>query len=398
METKKMELRKHTSLGGRTIEITGMIYNMGGRKWYSFPYEMDGINTARIKTSNTKKRDDNNNEQKLLNRFLDPKHKDGIKDYIINEPNFTIPAITLVTREDLTFIPHIFGEQPNDDVTIEELIEQNNGAVSGVFKLPVNAKFECLDGNHRTVALKELADEYPRILEGSSVLLNVVYEKEDRKIRQDFVDVNKNAKATSKSIDTLFNTREAVPKIVTDVRESYSYMNEITNVLASSVSKNSNDIYTLNNIKNVIIELSNVDSQKGTYAEKQANAILKSNENLRTTEYKTTLFFDCLKENQLIKQCINNRSDTQEIRQNGIITLGVGIAICASVANEIFNNYDESEHEDKIRELMQYDWSRSNKLFRESGLVSVIDKHTILTSRGTLKATQKLLIEKFINK
>ncbi|WP_445928409.1 DNA sulfur modification protein DndB [Lysinibacillus sp. FSL M8-0134] len=42
------------------------------------------------------------------------------------------------------------------------------------------------------------------------MLLNILYEKDTRKIRQDFVDVNQNAKQTSTSINTLFNTRDKV--------------------------------------------------------------------------------------------------------------------------------------------------------------------------------------------
>lgn len=77
----------------------------------------------------------------------------------------------------------------------------------------------------------------PEITVGSSLLLNIVCEADMMKIRQDFVDVNKNAKQTTPSINTLFNTRDPLPKLVAELMSKSTYLEDITNILSTSVSK-----------------------------------------------------------------------------------------------------------------------------------------------------------------
>ncbi|RAS75192.1 DNA sulfur modification protein DndB [Priestia endophytica] len=176
-------------------------------------------------------------------------HKNEIKNYIVEESHFTIPPITLVSYDELNFEPFVFGSTKQIK-TKEELMStlESCGSLAGMMQLPVDYEFECLDGNHRTVAIRELAQETPELIANSNMLLNIVYEKDRRKIRQDFVDINKNAKQTTPSINTLFNTRDPLSCIVMDILENSDYLESITELLSTSVSKNSKDIYTLNNI------------------------------------------------------------------------------------------------------------------------------------------------------
>ena len=59
------------------------------------------------------------------------------------------------------------------------------------------------------------------------------------KIRQDFVDINQNAKTTTATINTLFNTRDPLSKLTSETIDSTDYLNENTELLSASVSKNS---------------------------------------------------------------------------------------------------------------------------------------------------------------
>lgn len=181
------------------------------------------------------------------------KHKDDIKNYIKEEEQYTIPPVTLVSYGKLTFRPFTFADTDYNFSL--------SGSVAGLIFLPLNYKFECLDGNHRSVAIQELADEAPECISESHLLLNIVVEESVRKIRQDFVDVNKNAKQTTASINTLFNTRDPLAGIVADLLEMVDYLEDTTELLATSVSKNSKDIYTINNVKNAVIEVSGFNSQ-----------------------------------------------------------------------------------------------------------------------------------------
>jgi DNA sulfur modification protein DndB len=250
--------------------------------------------------------------------------------------------------------------------------------------LPLDFEFECLDGNHRSVAIKELAFEEPSFIAGSNMLLNIVIESRARKIRQDFVDVNKNAKPTTSSINTLFNTRDPLSALVSDIVvdgtiEGLEYLNETTELLATSVSKNSKKIFTINNIKNAIVEIGGYNSQ--------STGIKTISEKLTDEDFKNQLvnqvkiFFEVLKENPTIKQCIVDRESTPVVREKNIITSGTGIIVLARIAGNLFNNFDENEVNYEIRKVMELDWSRDSELFQ--GNILVADK--IVNSRGAIE-------------
>lgn len=384
---------KRTSAGFATPSITvpAIAYFSGGRIWIAITIPYGALKSGLIKTSSVKKKGEEIIKSEVRNRFLDKKHKDDIKEYMKVEKEFTIPPVTLVSTEMLPFEAIIFGEMTESLNTREDLVNvlRKVGSLGGIVQIPLDYQFECLDGNHRSVAIRELAEEMPEITTGSNLLLNIVCENSVRKIRQDFVDVNKNAVQTTPSINTLFNTRDPLPRVVAEEMDRCKYLEDITNVMSTSVSKNSNDIYTLNNIKNAVIELTGIDSQGAKSAEDKANKVLEDDEKRKETEYRVSKFFDMLKDNVYLRECLNNRSNTPQVRNKAIITLGVGVAIAANVANYIFDTFPKEQHYDQLRKLMDFNWSRTNPLFKHSGIISSTGDEKIVTNRTSITETKK---------
>lgn len=408
MELEFMDIRninvQALDLGVATPSFTvpAIAYLSGERLWYAvtLPYKTLG---RFVQTSAVKKKNEVIIKSEIKNRFLDKVHKDEIKNYIVEEPRFTIPPITLVSYDELRFEPFVFGSTKQIK-TKEELMStlESCGSLAGMMRLPVDYEFECLDGNHRTVAIRELAQETPELIANSNMLLNIVYEKDRRKIRQDFVDVNKNAKQTPPSINTLFNTRDPLSRIVMDILENSDYLEDITEMLATSVSKNSKDIYTLNNIKNVIIELGGKNSQSGKSGEKAiVDKLKEDNNNFSVTlKYKGELFFKALKDNKFIKQCLIKRDKTPELKYDSVITSGVGLIVASRVAKSIFDEYEQSRKDRlelselegtyySLEQLMLFDWSRSNSFFKGKLVSEESDK--LITSRETIQITAEAL-------
>ncbi|MFJ7850737.1 DNA sulfur modification protein DndB [Peribacillus sp. NPDC097206] len=372
-----------------SITVPTIAYISGGRLWYALtiPYKTLG---KFVQTSAVKKKNQVIIKADIKNRFLDKKHKDEIKEYIKEEEHFTIPPVTLVSYDKLTFKPFTFDseEQPRNHEELMGRLE-GSGSLAGIMLIPIDYEFECLDGNHRTVAIRELAEESPEYIAGSSMLLNIVYEEDKRKIRQDFVDVNKNAKKTSPSINTLFNTRDPLAGLVNDLFDNVNYLMDITELLATSVSKNSKDIYTLNNVKNVVIELAGRDSQSGQSSEKAVSSQIKDNEDIKhSLEMHATLFFEKLKNNHHIATCLANRDKTSEVRNDSIITSGMGIVIAARISGYILNTLDIIERGDELDRLMNFDWSRNNPLFL--GKI-VTDDGKLLVSREAINVAVKTI-------
>ncbi|MDD2497273.1 MAG: DNA sulfur modification protein DndB [Desulfitobacteriaceae bacterium] len=361
--------------GTPVVQVPALEYISGKRTWYAITLQYKTLGKF-VGTTGIKPKGKEIIGLDIRNRFLDRKHKDDIKDYIKIEEEFIIPPITLVATVSLDFRPYTFnGVAPDLETT---------GSRAGIIMLPLDFEFECLDGNHRSVAIKELAFEEPSFIAGSNMLLNIVIESRARKIRQDFVDVNKNAKPTTSSINTLFNTRDPLSALVSDIVvdgtiEGLEYLNETTELLATSVSKNSKKIFTINNIKNAIVEIGGYNSQ--------STGIKTISEKLTDEDFKNQLvnqvkiFFEVLKENPTIKQCIVDRESTPVVREKNIITSGTGIIVLARIAGNLFNNFDENEVNYEIRKVMELDWSRDSELFQ--GNILVADK--IVNSRGAIE-------------
>lgn len=147
--------------------------------------------------------------------------------------------------------------------------------------------------------------------------------------------------------------------------------------MATSVSKNSKDIYTINNIKNAIIELCGYNSQSGVPT--GLSESLKEDRFYADTKQKAIIFFNALKKNKFVALCLTDRDKTTEIRSNSVITSGTGLLVAARVGGYILNNLDDAEIE--LNSLFNMDWSRSNPLF--VGRIVTPDQK-ILNARETI--------------
>lgn len=397
MENKELNVInvEKPQVGYATASLTfpAIAYISGERIWYAITAPYTVLRSGLIQTSTVRKKGQEVINSQIRNRFLDKKHKNEIKSYISEEHKYTIPPITLVSTERLPFEPFLLGSNVNT-ITAEEFYEKlkEAGSIAGLIQLPLGYQFECLDGNHRVAAIKEIVDETPEIVQGSNILLNVVCEKDIYKIRQDFVDVNKNVKQTTPSINTLFNTRDAVPNIVSRVMDQMNYLEDLVDIITTSISKNSNKIYTLNNIKNVVVELAGYDAQSGKSAEEKANKILKADvEKKEEVLSQVMFFFNELKENKFVAECISNQHRIKEIRQSSILTVGIGLSLASSVAMYIFDNFNKDEQEKELLTLMQFDWSRSNPIFLETGLVG--ESGAIANTRAIITKTKTALLD-----
>ena len=376
-----------------SFTFPAIAYYSGERIWYAITVPYAVLRSGLIKTSTVRRKGQEIINSEVRNRFLDKVHKDDIKSYIAEEQQYTIPPITLVTTERLPFEPILFGN--NEKVlSTEEFYERLKltGSFAGIIQIPLDYQFECLDGNHRVVAIKELVDENPQIVQGSNILLNIVCEQDIYKIRQDFVDVNRTVKQTTPSINTLFNTRDAVPNIVSKVLDRKDYLKALVDIIGNSISKNSNQIYTLNNIKNVVVELAGYDAQSGRSAEIKANLELKTDDIKKSIVLNQSLaFFESLRRNEYIEQCVIDKHLVKEVRSTSVLTVGLGLNLAASIARYIYSNFPEEEQESQLEYLMQYDWSRGNKLFVETGLVG--EDGTIANTRAIVSRTKNALMK-----
>ncbi|AIC93174.1 DNA sulfur modification protein DndB [Shouchella lehensis] len=361
-----------------SIHLPALKYTSGNRTWYAATLEYSVLGKL-IQTSAVKKKNQKIIGKEIRNRFLDNAHKNEIIQYIKDEPEFTLPAITLVSYDSLDFRPY---QSPDG-----KELDTGSGISSGILNIPLGYEFECLDGNHRTAAIRDLAYEEPEYIDGSSMLVNIVHENRAKKIRQDFVDVNKNAKSTTASINTLFNTRDKTANIVVDLIENVEWLNDTTERLAASVSKNSKDIYTVNNIRNTVIEIAGFNSQ--AKADKLTPALQEDSLFELVVRERADIFLSNLKANHFVEYALNFRDQTSQARNQSLILTGTGIIIAARIAGYIFQNFETPDMEKEIKRLFALDWSRENELF----IGRVIVNEKVTNSRESIQSTVAALKE-----
>lgn len=372
-------------------QLNCMLYYSGGRRWYAtvLPYSVIGtlIQTTQVK------RKDTAISSEVVNRFLDAKHVKELKHYIMdNKDNFTIPPITLVCKTELPFSPVTFGLEKFDSMeqiyrTVEDL-----GSMLGRVTIPLGYTFTCIDGNHRSKAIAELAMENPEYVQGNFMLCNIVYETDNLRIRQDFVDINQNAKTTTATINTLFNSRDPLAKLTSKTIDNTEYLNENTELLAASISKNSKKLYTLNNIKNAIVELGTYNSQSRSSINSMSSMLSKNPEYLAGLLLEIDVFFDSLKHNKIIEEFLAAETTEEKIkiRSNGIISSGVGLIIASRVISAASENSQGLSYKDIITRVMDYDWSRSNTFFKGKILS---EEGTIISSTNSINSTANALLK-----
>ena len=370
-------------------ELNSLMYYMGGRYWIAtaLPYVVIGnlVLTTQVKNKNSAI------SNEVVNRFLDSAHVKDLKRYIAeNSENFTIPPITIVSKTRLPFKPVTFGNEVISNE--EEMLKliKDVGSLMGKVTLPLGYTFTCLDGNHRTKAIAEISMENPEIIKGNNMLCNIVHETNNIRIRQDFVDINQNAKVTTASINTLFNSRDPLAKLTAQLIDSIPYLSETTELLAASISKNSKKLYTLNNIKSAIIELAGFNSQSKANVTKLSNKLHENKEATETLALMVDVFFDLLKSNPLIKEFIIKESKRTSIRNTGIISSGTGLIIATRVIHEAMKYEENSSFEDITNIVLNYDWTRANNFFVGKILSS---EKTVVNSISSINLTTESLLQ-----
>ena len=223
------------------------------------------------------------------------------------------------------------------------------------------------------------------------MLCNIVYETDNLRIRQDFVDINQNAKTTTATINTLFDSRDPLAKLTSKTIDSTEYLNDNTEILAASISKSSKKLYTLNNIKNAIVELGTYNSQSKASINNMSSMLAKNPEYSAGVLLEIDVFFDMLKGNSIIKEFLEAETTEEkiEIRSNGVISSGVGLIIAARVVSDASENSQGLSYKDIVSRVVNYDWSRSNEFFKGKILS---DEGTIISSTNSINSTSNALL------
>lgn len=162
--------------------------------------------------------------QRKLNEARIPE----ICGYILsNRDSYVFSALAASVDGDMKFIP------------------ADNNENAGVLEIDMTASFLINDGQHRKAAIDAAIAEDESLKEETISI--VLYRDQGlRRCQQMFTDLNKHAVTTSKSLNTLYESKDPVALITKNVVNSINFLHEYTDKEKDNLSKYSSNIFTLN--------------------------------------------------------------------------------------------------------------------------------------------------------
>lgn len=163
-------------------------------------------------------------------RSLDPKHADDIVTYITeNTEDYVLGAVTYA-------IDVVDADQ--------HFMELQPGSRAGLLVMPLDAELRCLDGQHRRRAIKDAADEDPRVLDDFTAV--VLYVEDDyMKRRQMFSDMNSTPKVVAKALNVSFDSRDPYAKAALTLAHEHPLLIDVTELEKARITARSTAIFSL---------------------------------------------------------------------------------------------------------------------------------------------------------
>ena len=162
--------------------------------------------------------------QRKLNEFRIPE----IKDYILeNRNSYVFSALAASIDGEVNFIP--YQEKFN----------------IGVLEIDMTATFLINDGQHRKAAIIAAIEE-DETLKDETISIVIYRDQGLQCSQQMFTDLNKHAVTTSKSLNTLYESKDPNALITKNIINEIPFLRKYTDKEKDNLSKFSSNIFTLN--------------------------------------------------------------------------------------------------------------------------------------------------------
>lgn len=125
-----------------------------------------------------------------------------------------------------------------------KFVSGNNENI-GLLEIDMNSAFLINDGQHRKAAISGALSEDESLKD--ETISVVIYKDEGlQRSQQMFTDLNKHAVTTSKSLNTLYESKDPAALITKNVINSISFLRKYTDKEKDNLSKYSSNLFTLN--------------------------------------------------------------------------------------------------------------------------------------------------------
>lgn len=259
--------------------------------------------------------------QRKLNELRIPE----IRDYILDNRNsYVFSALAASVDGEMNFVP------------------SSSQANTGLLEIDMDAIFLINDGQHRKAAIEAALSEDESLKDET---ISVVMYKDQglQSSQQMFTDLNKHAVTTSKSLNTLYESKDRVAIITKNVVNSIEFLHKYTDKEKDNLSKFSSNIFTLNTFYT---------------AHKRIIKIIGDDENSEKIIYE----FWCNVVNNMREWNEMDRGELSKksLREDYITTQGLIILALGRVCEFLCSN-NRIDMKQALKGLQKIDWLRNNE-------------------------------------
>lgn len=258
-------------------------------------------------------------------RNLNIKRIPEIKDYIIkNRDSYVFSALAASIDGNYFF-------------------NAENESNLGILNIDLDATFLINDGQHRKAAILEAIEE-DESLKNETISIVFYADKGLSRSQQMFTDLNKHAVTTSKSLNTLYESREPSAMLAKKVVAEIPFFDRYTDLELDNLGDNSPNLFTLSNFYAAIQKMTSGMKVEGN------NELQKY-----VIEY-----WKLVEKNINEWQEFQNKSITKKsLRKDYIIVYGIAILALGKLGNWLLLN-DKGKCIEILAGLKDIDWRRTN--------------------------------------
>lgn len=218
----------------------------------------------------------------------------------------------------------------------------SEGMNIGILEIDLNATFLINDGQHRKAAIEEAIEEDPS-LASESIPVVLFTDKGLSRSQQMFSDLNKHAVISSKSLNTLYESKDEIAIISKNVVDSIPFFHKYTDKEKDNLGKFSSNLFTLNTFYNANKHL------------------LRNHDGNLDDKFQFALeFWKCVAENMVEwNEMDRGELSKRDLRENYIVTQGICLIALGHLGHYLFT-HSEIDMKASMKQLSKIDWRRNN--------------------------------------
>lgn len=238
----------------------------------------------------------------------------------------------------------------------------------GLLRVPMDARFIINDGQHRRAAIIEALKQRPE-LDHETIAVVFFLDIGLERCQQMFADLNRYAIRPSRSLELLYDHRNAKAKLAKLVVMKSEFFRDIVDMEKSSLAKRSRKLFTLSAFHNACADL----------VEGMAIGNLVKDADLARTYWEAVA-----EQFPVWRQVLEGRFPASEVREGYIHSHGIAIQALGKAGNALLRRQPDDWRQ-RLVGLTKIDWSRNNASVWEGramigGKVSKVTTNVILTT------------------